>query len=165
MLFHKVDVLGISSPASFHICYPQPDGKIIVTTLTGDNELIITTGNKVQAIPSRSIQSGSPHSSSSSARRHSDSQQSTAAQSYLGIFLCKGMHCIINNYVLKCMVYNCVISADSLLTVRQLLIACESVTDWYTLGIHLGLTTSQLDNIRVTYHVKSTLRLKCSLFG
>ena len=46
----------------------------------------------------------------------------------------------------------------------QLLIACECVTDWYTLGIHLGLTTSQLDNIRVTYHVYGLNNLKSKMF-
>ena len=60
--------------------------------------------------------------------------------------------------------YNCVISAGTPLTVSQLLIACKSVTDWHTLGIHLGLTTSQLDNIHQTYHANGVDRLKTAMF-
>ena len=58
------------------------------------------------------------------------------------------------------------ISAGSPLTVRQLLKVCESVTDWYTLGIHLQLPLSQLNNIQVnvTYHVQGVNRHKAAMF-
>ena len=50
------------------------------------------------------------------------------------------------------------------LSVKHLLTACKSVTDWYTLGIHLDLTTSQLDDIQVTYHAHGVNRLKTEMF-
>ena len=53
------------------------------------------------------------------------------------------------------------------LSVKHLLTACtcKSVTDWYTLGIHLDLTTSQLNDIQVTYHAHGVNRLKTEMFG
>ena len=50
------------------------------------------------------------------------------------------------------------------LSVKHLLTACKSVTDWYTLGIQLDLTTSQLDDIQVTHHAHGVERLKTKMF-
>ena len=47
---------------------------------------------------------------------------------------------------------------------KHLLTACKSVTDWYTLGIHLDLTPSQLNDIQVTYHAHGVNRLKTEMF-
>ena len=49
--------------------------------------------------------------------------------------------------------HDCVISAGSPLTVKQLIIACKSVTNWHTLGIHLDITPGQLHDIRVDCQV------------
>ena len=50
------------------------------------------------------------------------------------------------------------------LSVKHLLTACKSVTDWHTLGIHLDLTTSQLDEIQADYHAHRVNRLKTEMF-
>ena len=50
------------------------------------------------------------------------------------------------------------------LSVKHLLTKCKNVTDWHTLGIHLDLTTSQLNDIRVTYHAEGVNRLKTEMF-
>ena len=50
------------------------------------------------------------------------------------------------------------------LSVKHLLTACKSVTDWYTLGIHLDLTPSQVDDIHMTYHAHGVNRLKTEMF-
>ena len=50
------------------------------------------------------------------------------------------------------------------LSVKHLLTACKSVSDWHSLGIHLDLTTSQLNNIHVTYHAHGVERLKTEMF-
>ena len=47
---------------------------------------------------------------------------------------------------------------------KHLVTACKRVTDWHTLGIQLDLTTSQLENIHVTYHVRGVDRLKTAMF-
>ena len=54
--------------------------------------------------------------------------------------------------------------AGSPLTVKHLVTACKSVTDWHTLGIQLDLTTSQLNSIHVTYYAHGTDRLKTEMF-
>ena len=58
----------------------------------------------------------------------------------------------------------CYISTGTPLTVEKLLKECNSVTDWYTLGIHLGLPMSELDNIQETYHMHGVSRLKTKMF-
>ena len=50
------------------------------------------------------------------------------------------------------------------LSVKHLLTKCKSVTEWYTLGIHLDLTKSQLDDIYVTYHVHGVERQRTEMF-
>ena len=50
------------------------------------------------------------------------------------------------------------------LTVKDLITACKSVTDWHTLDIQLGLTTSQLDDLHITYHAYGADRLKAEMF-
>ena len=50
------------------------------------------------------------------------------------------------------------------LTVKHLVTACKRVNDWHTLGIQLDLTTSQLNNIHVTYHAHGVDRLKTEMF-
>ena len=50
------------------------------------------------------------------------------------------------------------------LTVKILLKACKRVSDWHTLGIQLDLTTEQLDNIQITYHIHGLGRLKTEMF-
>ena len=48
---------------------------------------------------------------------------------------------------------------------RLLVEAVTDVTDWYTLGLKLNLTMSQLEDIRVTYHVYNGLgALKARVF-
>ena len=47
---------------------------------------------------------------------------------------------------------------------KDLITACKSVTKWYTLGIQLGLTTSQLDDLHITYHAYGADRLKAEMF-
>ena len=47
---------------------------------------------------------------------------------------------------------------------KHLVTACKRVSDWHTLGIQLDLTTSQLYNIHVTYHVHGVDRLKTEVF-
>ena len=51
------------------------------------------------------------------------------------------------------------------LSVRHLLTACRSVSDWHSLGVHLDLTMSQLDDIHVTYHAHGVERLKTEMFS
>ena len=63
----------------------------------------------------------------------------------------------------QCSYYYALFSGTPL-TVKQLVTACKRVTDWYILGIQLDLTTSQLDNIRVTYHAQGVVRLKTAMF-
>ena len=48
---------------------------------------------------------------------------------------------------------------------KHLVTACKRVSDWYTLGIQLDLTTSQLNNIDVTYHAHGVDRLKIEMFN
>ena len=50
------------------------------------------------------------------------------------------------------------------LTVKHLVTACKRVSDWHTLGIQLDLTTSQLNNIHLTYHAHGGDRLKTEMF-
>ena len=50
------------------------------------------------------------------------------------------------------------------LSVKHLLKSCKSVTDWYTIGINLGLETTQLDDIHVTYHAHGVNRCKTKMF-
>ena len=47
---------------------------------------------------------------------------------------------------------------------KHLVTACKRVSDWHTLGIQLDLTTSQLNNIHVTYHAHGVDRLKTQMF-
>ena len=47
---------------------------------------------------------------------------------------------------------------------KHLVTACKRVSDWHTLGIQLDLTTSQLNNIRVTYYAHGVDRLKTEMF-
>ena len=47
---------------------------------------------------------------------------------------------------------------------KHLVTACKRVSDWHTLGIQLDLTTSQLNNIDVTYHAHGVDRLKTEMF-
>ena len=51
------------------------------------------------------------------------------------------------------------------LTVKHLVTACKRVSDWHTLGIQLDLTTSQLNNIHVTYHAHGVDRIKTEMFN
>ena len=57
--------------------------------------------------------------------------------------------------------HDCVISPPEL---KQLTIACKSVTEWYELGIQLDLSTSQLKDIEVTYKVNGMKRLRSEMF-
>ena len=41
---------------------------------------------------------------------------------------------------------------------------CESVTDWYPLGIHLGLSVRQLEDIRFTHSISQD-RAKIAMFN
>ena len=50
------------------------------------------------------------------------------------------------------------------LTVKHLVKACKSVTDWHTLGLQLDLTTTQLNSIHVTYYALGVDRLKTEMF-
>ena len=47
---------------------------------------------------------------------------------------------------------------------KHLVTACKRVSDWHTLGIQLDLTTSQLKDIDMTYHVQGVNRLKTEMF-
>ena len=49
-LFHKVDLIGVSSSNNFHIRYPQPEGQLVNIALR-DQVISTYTGNKVQAVP------------------------------------------------------------------------------------------------------------------
>ena len=49
-------------------------------------------------------------------------------------------------------------------TVQQMLEKLHSVTDWYILGIHMRVETSQLDKIRIQFHVHGVDRCKAELF-
>ena len=49
-------------------------------------------------------------------------------------------------------------------SMKRLLTECISVSDWHTLGIQLGLTTSRLNDIHTTYHVHGVKRLKTEMF-
>ena len=48
---------------------------------------------------------------------------------------------------------------------KHLVTACKDVSDWHKLGIQLDLTTSQLNNIEVTYHAHGVDRLKTEMFA
>ena len=50
------------------------------------------------------------------------------------------------------------------LSVNLLVEAVTDVTDWHTLGLKLNLTMSQLEDIRVTYHVYGLGVLKARVF-
>ena len=54
---------------------------------------------------------------------------------------------------------------DTPLTMKRLVTACKEVSDWHTLGIQLGLTAGQLNNIHVTYHAHGVDRLKTVMFN
>ena len=43
--------------------------------------------------------------------------------------------------------------------------AVSDFPDWHSLGLKLGLTMSQLDEIHVTYHVYGVGRLKAQMFN
>ena len=47
---------------------------------------------------------------------------------------------------------------------KNLVTACKNVSDWYMLGIQLGLSPSQLDNIHMTYPVHGVERLMAKMF-
>ena len=47
---------------------------------------------------------------------------------------------------------------------RLLVEAVTDVTDWHTLGLTLDLTMSQLEDIRITYHVYGLGLLKARVF-
>ena len=51
------------------------------------------------------------------------------------------------------------------LTVKHLVKACKSVTDWHTLGLQLDLTMDQLDDLHITYHGHRADRLKAEMFN
>ena len=56
-------------------------------------------------------------------------------------------------------------SADSnSLDVKNLLTACKNVIDWKRLGIQLGLTMAELENIYQTYHTQGIDILKSHMF-
>ena len=48
---------------------------------------------------------------------------------------------------------------------KHIVTACKRVSDWYALGIQLDLTTSQLNNIHLTYHAYGVDRLKTEMFN
>ena len=48
---------------------------------------------------------------------------------------------------------------------KHLVTACKRVSDWYTLGIQLDLTTSQLNKIHMTYHAHGVDRLNIEMFN
>ena len=50
------------------------------------------------------------------------------------------------------------------LSVNLLVEAVTDVTEWHTLGLKLNLTMSQLEDIRVTYHVYGLGVLKARVF-
>ena len=50
------------------------------------------------------------------------------------------------------------------LDVKNLLTACKNVSDWKQLGIQLGLTMTQLENIERTYHIQGVDILKSHMF-
>ena len=47
---------------------------------------------------------------------------------------------------------------------KNLVTACKNVNDWYMLGIQLGISSSQLNKIRTTYHVHGVERLMVEMF-
>ena len=48
--------------------------------------------------------------------------------------------------------------------VKNLLTACNDVSDWKQLGIQLGITVTELDNIYKTYHTEGVVILKSHMF-
>ena len=48
---------------------------------------------------------------------------------------------------------------------KDLLEAVSNVTDWYSLGVQLGLTMSQLRGIELTYPRDGLTRLKAEMFN
>ena len=50
------------------------------------------------------------------------------------------------------------------LTVKQLVKAVASVSDWFTLGLYLGLEIAELNDIRTTHHLAGVNMLKAMMF-